>query len=744
MSKPIRGSRAIVALVMGALAIEAFLASCASSPALHFEPGSVSTAPRLTRAIVLEDWPTALALVEAGTGLEERREAEDIRLDPDADPASSATRRLWGPTPLSLAAERGGEALVAALLGTGFYTDADKEMALARAAIARRPDMAAFLVGQGCRVGTLSYPFLALSGDPSCLGLYLKAPVKGWKPPADILHWAVAARDADLLRSFLGLKADPNGAGGASFGTPTSALWAAAAYGQSAMVKALLDAGADADFVDEDSRLSPLMAAAISGDVASARLLVGAGAKLEQLSGDYIYMPMKEGFARTGGAYSWYSSGSFGSRTALMLAAEHGRTEMVKFLLSAGARADTRNEKGNSAMTMAFYGERDEIVAALKDAGAKAPDRGLLDLKRELLLVSVRVSMPATLESYLSELAALYEGDEAFRPLALSVLLAARRYELMEKEHTPAAIMRYNESRSVMARLAAQVALIPARDQDEALRMAVMAPGGILADLYDAGIRGEAGTMLRVADAFARSGDERRYFACLGVYGPLKADGLEVAINAAAVGGNRKIIDYVLGAGAKLDRDVYVLIWNYESTPLGFAANAGNVSSMEYLISKGAKVNPKPGDWINTGFGHYSPLAAACMNGQAAAVKYLVSMGADLELTSYYGTTALAIMAESGDTAIMRILLEAGAKPDARMTIFPNGKGNFPQEKRGETALMRAARAGKAEALRLLLEYGANPRLTDWNGDDALMMAELGGHKEAAKVLREALGDLYR
>jgi len=52
---------------------------------------------------------------------------------------------------------------------------------------------------------------------------------------------------------------------------------------------------------------------------------------------------------------------------------------------------------------------------------------------------------------------------------------------------------------------------------------------------------------------------------------------------------------------------------------------------------------------------------------------------------------------------------------------------------------MAAARGGGAEALRTLLEKGADPRLTDWIGDDALVMAIENGHVECATLLRKAL-----
>lgn len=56
--------------------------------------------------------------------------------------------------------------------------------------------------------------------------------------------------------------------------------------------------------------------------------------------------------------------------TALMLAAYHGRTGTVKALIGLGADVDLRNERDQSPIAGALFKGEDEVVAALREAGA--------------------------------------------------------------------------------------------------------------------------------------------------------------------------------------------------------------------------------------------------------------------------------------------------------------------------------------------------------------------------------------
>lgn len=105
-------------------------------------------------------------------------------------------------------------------------------------------------------------------------------------------------------------------------------------------------------------------------------------------------------------------------------------------------------------------------------------------------------------------------------------------------------------------------------------------------------------------------------------------------------------------------------------------------------------------DTVNLrGRGGMTPLLAAALYGDAPLVARLIALGADVEAATPAGATPL--MWAAPDTAKMRVLLDAGADPDARTTD-------------GRTALIIASGIGGASpAVRLLLEYGADAGAAD-------------------------------
>ena len=129
---------------------------------------------------------------------------------------------------------------------------------------------------------------------------------------------------------------------------------------------------------------------------------------------------------------------------------------------------------------------------------------------------------------------------------------------------------------------------------------------------------------------------------------------------------------------------------------------------------------------------------SAARGGHTALAKRLLGMGADVRAIGFEGRTPLYYASAEGHADIVGLIIGAGADPNLRMEVLIPGSGGYYQAK-GETALMAAARYGRTEALRALLDAGADPRLTDWIGDDALVMALDNGHRGCAALLKEAL-----
>ncbi|QRX92090.1 ankyrin repeat domain-containing protein [Streptomyces noursei] len=121
-------------------------------------------------------------------------------------------------------------------------------------------------------------------------------------------------------------------------------------------------------------------------------------------------------------------------------------------------------------------------------------------------------------------------------------------------------------------------------------------------------------------------------------------------------------------------------------------------------------------------------VAAAALRG-AAQVAALLRVGADPAAADADGTTPLYAASVHGAADTVRVLLAAGAPPDAE-----SGHG-------GEgTPLCAASCWGHAAAVRDLLAHGADPRLREDHGTGLapLDWALAGPHPETVALLRAA------
>lgn len=131
---------------------------------------------------------------------------------------------------------------------------------------------------------------------------------------------------------------------------------------------------------------------------------------------------------------------------------------------------------------------------------------------------------------------------------------------------------------------------------------------------------------------------------------------------------------------------------------------------------------------------------AAVLRGDVKSVSKLPAGSVDLESADAAGNTPLMLAASRAEGDLARLLIERGAKVDARngarvtplmMTADPSladlliSKGADVNAKNGEggTALMSAARKERAELTLLLLERGADAGARDSSGRTALALA---------------------
>ncbi len=151
----------------------------------------------------------------------------------------------------------------------------------------------------------------------------------------------------------------------------------------------------------------------------------------------------------------------------------------------------------------------------------------------------------------------------------------------------------------------------------------------------------------------------------------------------------------------------------------GFEASAlGDLETVRKLVgSHRGLVNAFAAD------GFY-PLGLAAFFGHRAIVEFLLKNGADVKTAARNAqkVTALHGAVARRDVEIVRMLLEAGADPNAR-------------QERGFVPLHDAAANGNAALVELLLKHGARPDAKTDDGKTAGDMAAERGHKELAEKL---------
>lgn len=159
-------------------------------------------------------------------------------------------------------------------------------------------------------------------------------------------------------------------------------LLKAAEAGDVAKVKELLDSGADINYHSQPKKgtgRTALCEAALKGKLEVVRLLIEQGADLNVQDGsmgftalhwaaDYGHEPIVEALVAAGADVNLASPAN--RLTPFMAAATRGNLPIVKLLLAAGANVNATTKDGRTALSLAEEKKRAEVVALLASLGA--------------------------------------------------------------------------------------------------------------------------------------------------------------------------------------------------------------------------------------------------------------------------------------------------------------------------------------------------------------------------------------
>jgi ankyrin repeat protein len=214
----------------------------------------------------------------------------------------------------------------------------------------------------------------------------------------------------------------------------------------------------------------------------------------------------------------------------------------------------------------------------------------------------------------------------------------------------------------------------------------------------------------------------------------------------AASAGQLHVVEFLISKGA----DVNAKDNRDGETPLFYAGDAGWKNVVELLIAKGADINARGGlggsalesaAWLGRGdvaellitkgadvnirddWG-YIPLHAAACTGLVEIAERLITKGNDINAKTEWGETPLHSAMWDSQIQMVEFLISKGADVNA-------------QDSAGQTPLHKAAERGHSTVVDFLTSHGANVNAKDNLGKTPLSLAKENGYAELVILLKK-------